>query len=99
MQHSTFQANIDGIEIEFRLKQLRFRDQEKVISLVGTFRDGSSPKEQIAALREAFGLCVDGWSLSADIADWDLELDLTQAIKVVNRCLQGNSPSETERKK
>ena len=99
MQPNTFSARIDGIEIEFRLKQLRFRDQEKVISLVGTFRDGSSPKEQIAALREAFGLCVDGWSLSADIADWDLQLDLTQAIKVVNRCLQGNSPSETERKK
>jgi len=99
MQHSTFSAKIDDCEIEFRLKQLRFRDQEKVLYLVGTFRDGSTPKEQIAALREAFGICVAGWDLPADIADWDLELDMTQAIKVVNRCLQGNSPSETERKK
>lgn len=99
MQLSTFSARIDDCEIEFRLKQLRFRDQEKVLSLVGTFRDGSTPKEQIAALREAFGICVSGWDLEAEITDWDLELDMTQAIKVVNRCLQGNSPSETERKK
>lgn len=99
MQPSTFSARIDDCEIEFRLKQLRFRDQEKVLSLVGTFRDGSTPKEQIASLREAFGICVSGWDSPADIADWDLELDMTQAIKVVNRCLQGNSPSETERKK
>lgn len=99
MQPSTFSARIDDCEIEFRLKQLRFRDQEKVLSLVGTFRDGSTPKEQIAALREAFGICVAGWDLQADISDWDLELDMTQAIKVVNRCLQGNIPSENERKK
>lgn len=99
MQPNTFSARIDDCEIEFRLKQLRFRDQEKVLSLVGTFRDGSTPKEQISALREAFGICVAGWDLQSEIADWDLELDMTQAIKVVNRCLQGNSPSETERKK
>lgn len=98
MQHKTFKATIDGSEIEFDLKQLKFRDQEEVISLVSVI-SSQGKSETIKAIRQAMEICLSGWSLEKPIDKWDEELDIVQAIQLVNRCLQGNSPSETERKK
>ena len=96
MQHNT--ATIDDCEITFYLKQLKFRDLEQVISLVSEISQGAK-FEAIKAIRQAMQICLAGWSLDKPIEDWDQEIDITQAIKLVNRCLQGNTPSETERKK
>ena len=93
------QAKIEGLEIEFTFKQLKFRDQEKVVSLISEFRDAANSGEGFKAIREAFSVCVVDWSLSKAIEDWDSELDLVQAVKVINLALSSNNPSETERKK
>ena len=98
MQHNTFDGTVDGIEAVFQFHQLRFRQTEKVLSLIEGFRSGTSPKP-LAAIREAIGICVSGWSRSEPIDDWDLVLDLQQAVKVLNRALQGNNPSEADAKK
>lgn len=98
MQHKTFTAKIDGCEIEFQLKELRFRDQEQVISLVSVIStDGRS--DAIKAIRQAMQICLAGWNLDKSIEAWDEEIDIAQAIRLVNKCLQGNTPSEAERKK
>jgi len=98
MQHKTFKATIDGLEIEFDLRELKFRDQEEVISLVSVI-SSQGKSDTIKAIREAMKICLSGWNLEKPIDQWDEELDIVQAIQLVNRCLQGNSPSETERKK
>lgn len=93
------QAKIDGLEIEFTFKQLKFRDQERVVSLISEFRDAANSGDGFKAIREAFSVCVVGWSLQKPIEEWDSELDLVQAVKVINLALSSNNPSETERKK
>ena len=93
------QAKIDGLEIEFTFKQLKFRDQEKVVSLISEFRDAANSGDGFKAIREAFSVCVVGWNLQKPLEDWDSELDLVQAVKVINLALSSNNPSETERKK
>lgn len=90
---------IDGSEVEFYPKRLKFRDQEQVIDLVAKIASGGQPKQQASAIREAIKICVAGWSKQEPIDDWDLELDLVQAVKLVHACLGGNQVSEAERKK
>lgn len=98
MQHNTFPTTIDGCEIEFQLKRLKFRDQEDVVSLIGTIST-EGKHEAIKAIRQAMQICLQEWNLEKPIDQWDTELDIVQAIQVVNRCLQGNTPTEAERKK
>jgi hypothetical protein len=98
MQHKSFPAKIDDCEIEFQLKQLKFRDQEEVVSLVGIVSQ-QGKTEALKAIRQAMQICLVGWSLEKPVEQWDEELDIVQAIQVVNQCLKGNTPTETERKK
>lgn len=98
MQAKSFPAKIDGSEIEFQLKQLKFRDQEQVVSLVGVVSEKGNAGA-LSAIRQAMQICLVGWSLDRPVDEWDQELDIVQAIQVVNACLTGNVPSETERKK
>lgn len=98
MQLNTFDGTVDGIEAVFQFHRLKFRQTEKVLSLIEGFRSGTDPKP-LAAIREAIGICVSGWSRSEPIEDWDLVLDLQQAVKVLNVALRGNNPSEADAKK
>ena len=97
--HNTFDGKIEGIEAVFQFNRLKFRQTEKVLSLIEEFQKGSSPKVQFAAIREALGICVAGWSRSEPISDWDTILDLQEAVKVLNQALKGNNPSEADAKK
>lgn len=90
---------IEGIEIEFYPKRLKFRDQERVIDLVSEIAKGGNPKQQAAAIREAIGITIEGWSKDAPFDQWDSEIDLVQAVKLVHASLGGNQISEVERKK
>lgn len=92
-------VKIEGSDVEFYPKRLKFRDQERVIDLVADIASGGKPKQQASAIREAIRICVSGWSKPEPIDDWDLELDLVQAVKLVHACLGGNQVSEIERKK
>lgn len=94
-----FNGSVDGIDAVFQFQKLKFRDTEKVLSCIEDFRTGTNTKAQFEAIRTAFGICVAGWSRSEPIADWDLVLDLQQAIQVINQALKGNNPSEADSKK
>jgi hypothetical protein len=99
MQASTFTDKIDGVDIEFTLNRLKFRSTERVLGLVSDFRDSSDPKKQIAAIREAFAVCVSGWSIGEPFDSWDEKLEIVDAVRLVEKCLRGNSASEGDRKK
>lgn len=94
-----FDGSVDGIEAVFQFRKLKFRDTEKVLSCIEDFRSGTSTKLQFESIRTAFGICVASWSRSEPIEDWDVVLDLQEAIKVINQALKGNNPSEAEAKK
>lgn len=99
MQHNTFDGSIDGLEIQFKFNRLRFKQTEQVLELIEDFKELGDTKKQIAALRQAVSICVAGWSLEKSIDSWDEEIEVAHAVKLVARCLQGNSASEGDRKK
>lgn len=99
MQHNTFEGSIDGLDIQFQFNRLKFRQTEQVLGLIEDFKDLGDTKKQIAALRQAVSICVAGWSLEKPIDSWDGEIEVADAVKLVARCLQGNSASEGDRKK
>jgi hypothetical protein len=53
----------------------------------------------MAAIREAVSICLAGWSLDKPISDWDEEIEVADAVKLVSCCLRGNSASEGDKKK
>lgn len=99
MQPNTFTDKIDGCDIEFTLNRLKFRKTEQVLGLISDFRESTEPKKQMAAIREAFSICLAGWSLEKPISDWDEEIEVADAVKLVSCCLRGNSASEGDKKK
>lgn len=99
MQPSTFQGSIQGYEIEFTFNRLKFRQTEQVLGLIADFREVSDTRKQIAAIRQAVSICLSGWNLDKPIESWDDELDLVDAVRLVEACLRGNSASEGDRKK
>ena len=99
MHNETFEGSVDGIEAVFQFKKLKFRQTEKVLSLIEDFRSGNNAKKQVGCIREAFDICVAGWSRSEAIEDWDLVIDLQEAVKVLNVALKGHHPNEADAKK
>ena len=100
MQHNdTFEGTVEGIDAVFSFKKLKFRDTEKVLSLIEDFRSGNNAKKQVGCIREAFEICVARWSRVEPLSDWDLVIDLQEAVKVLNVALKGHHPSEADAKK
>lgn len=94
-QPKTFSVTVAGIQFEVR--RLRMRQQEKISDLLMAFREAK--QTGFGQIREALEMCVDSWSIDRPIADVDDELDLRECVELINLTLAGNQTNEDDRKK